>query len=87
MHHVSGLDDGTLEMELRRLVACEPRAFERVVAHLAEFDARQLYARAGFPSLFTYCCAALRLADTDSYLLVEAARGARRSAGSVPAAC
>lgn len=88
MHHICDLGDGALEAEVRRLALLGgPRATDELLAHLAEFDARRLYAGAGYASLFTYCCGALRVSEPDAMGLVEAARALRRSAASIVTVC
>ncbi len=74
----SRLTDDRLIAELERLAGCEREATSRLVAHLAEFDARRLYRGAGFPSLFIYCCEVLHLSEHGAYNRIEAARAARR---------
>lgn len=72
------LTDSELEARVKRHVGAERCAMADVVAHLAEFDARRLYLPAGFSSLFTYCCAVLRLSESEAYNRIEAARAVRR---------
>jgi hypothetical protein len=45
---------------------------------VAEFDERQLYRGAGFPSLFQYCVEVLRLSEDAASNRIAAARMARR---------
>jgi hypothetical protein len=89
MHHICDLGDSALEAEVKRLArgGALPRATDELLAHLAEFDARRLYAGAGYDSLFTYCCGALRRAEPEAKRLVEAARALRRSAASIVTVC
>ena len=49
-----------------------------VIAHLAEFDTRDVHLRAGYGSLFVYCRDELALAEGDAYNRIEVARAARR---------
>jgi hypothetical protein len=72
------LSDSDLTVTLARLVECEHGATARLVAHLAEFDARKLHLAAGFPSLFAYCCAVLHLSEPGTASRIVAARAARR---------
>jgi hypothetical protein len=53
--------DSALLRELRALVAQDRATTATLLAHLAEVDARRLYAPAGHPSMFAYCVAELRL--------------------------
>jgi hypothetical protein len=72
------MTDAALTVELTRLAACQRETGARLVAHLAEFDARRLYLGAGYPSLFSYCCQMLRLSESGAYNRIEVARAARR---------
>src|SRR5688500_18836600 len=72
------LSDDQLLCETKRLVHNERDATARLIAALAEVDARRLYLGVGFSSLFTYCTQALHLAASASYRRIEAARAARR---------
>jgi hypothetical protein len=47
------------------------------VAHLAEADARRLFAREAFPSMFAHCTEALRLSEAEAYLRIAVARASR----------
>jgi hypothetical protein len=89
MHHICDLGDSALEAEVRRLsrTALEAHTRDELVAHLAELDARRLYARAEYASLFAYCCGALRLPEPEAKALVEAARALRRHAASIVTVC
>src|SRR6185436_11690212 len=77
-HFPSHLSDGDLVAEIERLAASERDATARLVAHLAELDARRLYLGAGYPSLFAYCTERLRISEYGAYNRMEAARAARR---------
>ena len=50
----------------------------RLLAHLAEVDARRLYLPAGYPSLYAYCIEELRLSEDAARRRIHAARTARR---------
>jgi hypothetical protein len=66
---------------LRRLVdlASQSRRVEAdLVAHIGEADARRLYARQAFPSMFVYCTESLRLSEAEAYRRITVARAARR---------
>ena len=52
MTDVRALDDRSLAGALTNLAGREREATVALILHLAEFDARQLYRGAGFPSLF-----------------------------------
>jgi hypothetical protein len=74
----SHLSDDELTAEVFRCAREENGATARLVAHLAEFDARQLHLAAGYSSLFKYCCNVLGLSEHATYNRIEAARLARR---------
>jgi hypothetical protein len=56
----------------------------KIVAHLAEVDARQLYLSAGMSSLFQYCRSRLNLSENESFYRITAARLARKYPAIVP---
>jgi hypothetical protein len=70
--------DRELLAEVTRLAASEREATARLVASLAEVDARRLYLSEGCTSLFTYCTQVLHLSEHAAYNRIEAARAARR---------
>jgi hypothetical protein len=72
------LTDAALIDEVTRLGADERQATARLVAALAEVDARRLYLGQGCSSLFTYCNRVLRLSEHAAYGRIEAARAGRR---------
>ena len=72
------LSNDQLIAELNRFATSEKHATAQIVAHLAELDARELYAGLGFSSCFTYACEVLRLSEHEAYNRIEAARLARR---------
>lgn len=63
---------------VKHFVRGERDASAQLVAHLAEFDARRLYAPAGFSSMFKYCCQVLRMSEDSAYNRIETARAAHR---------
>ncbi len=72
------LSDRDLLAEVSRLAATERGATARLVASLAEVDARRLYLSEGCSSLFTYCTQVLHLSEHAAYNRIEAARAARK---------
>src|SRR5919197_4947800 len=64
--------------EIIRLAANERLATGRLIAALAEVDARKLYLGEGCSSLFVYCTRVLHLSEHAAYSRIEAARAARR---------
>src|SRR5690349_796352 len=69
-------DDGLVD-ELKALLAAGCRVEARVVAHLAELDARRLQSRQGC-SLYEYCSKHLGLSESQAFYRIVAARAARR---------
>src|SRR5262245_38911243 len=72
------LTDGELVDAMGRLAQDERQTTVALIVHLAEFDARRLYAAAGFSSSFKYCVKVLRLSEDAAINRIEAARAARR---------
>ena len=64
--------------ETIRLAGDERLATGRLIAALAEVDARRLYLGEGCSSLFVYCTHVLHLSEHAAYSRIEAARAARR---------
>ena len=75
---LSHLADVTLTRALDAVIAHDRASTADVLAHLAEFDARQLYLPAGYPSMFTYCMGKLHLCEQAAFKRIRAARAARR---------
>ena len=73
----SELSDRDLIAAVHHLAAGERGATARLVASLAELDARRLYLAEGCSSLFTYCTQVLHLSEHAAYGRIEAARAAR----------
>jgi 5-methylcytosine-specific restriction endonuclease McrA len=71
------LSDGDLLAAVHRLAVSERRATARLIASLAELDARRLYLAEGYSSLFTYCTRVLHLSEHAAYGRIEAARAVR----------
>jgi len=76
--HASHLTDAALILETSRLAGAEREATVALIVHLAEFDARRLYAGLGFSSTFKYCMEVLRLSEDAAMNRIESARAARR---------
>jgi len=72
------LSDTDLLAEVKGLAERERLATARLIAALAELDARRLYLGEGCSSLFTYCTQVLRLSEHAAYGRIEAARALRR---------
>jgi hypothetical protein len=74
----SKLADRQLLLEVKAAADQESRVTCRLIALLAEVDARRLYLGEGCSSLFTYCTRVLRLSEQAAYGRIEAARAARK---------
>ena len=72
------LSDAVLIRDLGVLVVQDRGLTARLLAHLAEVDARRLYAPAGYPSMFAYCVEELRFSEESAYRRIQAARAAHR---------
>ena len=77
-HIANHLSDRALIDEVKSAAARERGATVRLIALLAELDARRLYLGEGWSSLFTYCVQVLRLSEHAAYGRIEAARVARK---------
>ena len=77
-YSLTHVPDPVLLRDLRSLLARERVTTAELLAHLAEVDARRLYAPAGYPSMFAWCVEELRLSEDAAYKRIQAARTARR---------
>jgi hypothetical protein len=75
---LQSLADADLLRRLVDLVSQSRRLEADLVAHIGEVDARRLYARQAFPSMFAYCTEGLRLSEAEAYRRITVARAARR---------
>lgn len=75
---LSHLSDGTLRTKLSALVASDRTTTAHLLAHLAEFDSRRLYAKDGYPSMFVYCIRRLRFSEDVAFKRIRAARASSR---------
>ena len=71
------LTDGELLLRLADILRQSRRNEADLVAHIAEADARRLYAREASPSMFAYCTERLHLSEAEAYLRIAAARASR----------
>ncbi len=79
MHYnLAHLSDEVLVRDLAALVAQDRSTTASLLAHIAEVDARRLYAPAGYSSMFAYCVEELRLSEDAAAKRIQAARAARR---------
>ncbi|HXK20762.1 MAG TPA: hypothetical protein VNG33_23285, partial [Polyangiaceae bacterium] len=75
---LDGLSDGELQVGLKELLVAGGRTEARIVAHLAEVDARKLHLTLGASSLFDYCLNRLGLSNNEAFHRITATRLARK---------
>lgn len=63
---------------IKRLDFRKSAATNAVLAHLAELDNREAAVAKGFPSLFVYCTHELGYSEAEAFVMIRAARAARR---------
>ena len=73
----SMLSNDELIAEMNRLAHCERHDLASLIAHIAEFDARDLHLALGYSSTFTYCREVRKLSEDQAYRRIEVARYAR----------
>src|SRR5436190_18066209 len=72
------LSNPQLIAETIRAAGGERESTTVLIGLLVELDARRLYLKEGFSSLFMYCTRVLRLSEHAAYHRIEAARAARQ---------
>ena len=77
-YSLSHLSDPVLLRDLTCLVSRERFTIADVLAHIAEVDARKLYAPAGHSSMFVYCVKVLGFSEDETGKRIQAARAARQ---------
>ena len=77
-YELTHLSNAALLHDLEALAVRESVATALLLAHVAEADARRLYAPAGYPSMFAYCVEKLHLSEDAAYYRIRAARTARQ---------
>ena len=75
---IADLSNRALLDETLRLACAAQQTTAKLIAALAEVDARKLWADEGCSSLYTYCTQVLRFSEHEAYLRMEAARVAQR---------
>ena len=75
---LKSLSDDELLRRVLDLLAQSRRVEWVLVAHIAEVDARRLFAREAWPSMIQYCMGALHLSEGEAYRRIAAARLPRR---------
>ncbi len=77
-YSLTHLSDAVLLRDLAALIAHDRVTTAAVLAHVAEVDARRLYAPAGYPSMHAYCVGELCLSEDAASKRIQAARAARQ---------
>ena len=75
---LQSLSDDEVLRRLADLTRQSRRAESDLIAHIAEVDARRLYAREACSSMFLYCTEVLRLSEQEAYFRITAARASRK---------
>ena len=75
---LQAISDDELEASLSGLLGAGARVEARIVAHLAEVEARRLHLLAGYSSLYDYCRKRLALSDYEAFIRIAVARVARK---------
>jgi 5-methylcytosine-specific restriction endonuclease McrA len=76
--NIARLSNDDLIVEAKKAAADERQATVRLVALLAEVEARELHLAQGCSSLFAYCTNVLHLSEHSAYHRIEAARATRK---------
>ena len=74
----SHFSDRALLCDTKRLVERRCTDTAMLLTRIAEIDERQLYRRAGYPSLYAFCLGELHMLEDSAYRHINAARIARR---------
>ena len=74
---LNAVSDDELLRRLSELLKDSRRVEADLVAHIAEVDARKLYAREAAPSMFAYCTEVLHLSEHEAFLRITVARASR----------
>jgi hypothetical protein len=75
---LSHVQDSVLLHDLASFAAHDRATTAIFLAHIAEVDARKLFAPAGYSSMFAYCVEELHLSEDATAKRIQAARAARR---------
>jgi len=77
-YSLTHIPDPVLLRDLKALLSRECATTAELLAHLAEVDARRLWAPAGYPSMFAWCVEELHLSEDAAFRRIRAARVARQ---------
>ncbi len=76
-NELRSVPDDELLRRLAEILRQSRRVEADLVAHIAEVDARRLYARSASPSMYAYATEVLHLSEAEAYLRIAAARASR----------
>jgi 5-methylcytosine-specific restriction endonuclease McrA len=77
-YSLTHLADSTLLHDLETLVVRDRATTAEMLAHIAEVDARRLYAPAAYPSMYAYCVRELHFSEDAASKRIRAGRAARQ---------
>jgi len=77
-YRLTGVSDDQLLRGLAALVAQDRTTTANLLAHMAEVDARRLYAPAGYSSMHAYCVEKLHLSDDAAWKRLQVAKKVRQ---------
>src|SRR5688500_1800482 len=77
-YDLSNVSSEKLLEQLTTLLERDHEVCARLIAHIAEVDARRLYLDQACCSMLTYCVERLHMSEATAYKRIEAARTARR---------
>src|SRR5215470_9296686 len=77
-YDLTSLSDDAVDLEWDRSVDNDRSSTADMLARLAEYDARQLYRRAGYASMYAYCLGAKNFSESSARKRIHAARTARQ---------
>jgi 5-methylcytosine-specific restriction protein A len=83
-YDLSRVPDAALVHTFLSDTGTERRSIAKVVAKIAEIDARKLYLGAGYPSMYTYCVDLARYSEDEAYHRIRVARIAREHPAIFP---
>ncbi len=75
---LESLSDDAVLSSLQDVLRDSRRVESSLIEHLAEVDARRLFARFAAPSMFVYCRDVLHLSEGEAQLRIDVARAARK---------
>ncbi len=78
MTSLCNISDSDLISKLKRIISKDRHLEAELLAHLGEVDARKLYAKEAYSSMFAYCTQVLHFPEYSAYKRIAVARAARR---------